>query len=119
MAVITAKTAARQLRLLPAAVVKHVASGMTKHAERVMTESKAKYVPVDLGILRNSGHVSVIRSDSNGIELLLAYGGPAKAYAKIQHDRVRYLKIPFDKAIPRGKKVISSSVGQARRSLGL
>ena len=129
MAEVTAETAARQLRLLPAAVVREVKIGMTKHAERVMTQAKTKYVPVDQGILKNSGHVTEIKSDNTGIELQLAFGGPAKGYARIQHEntsfshpgggQAHYLKIPFDNAKPRGKKVISSAIAKARRGLGL
>jgi hypothetical protein len=47
-------------------------------AEQEMTESK-KRVPVDLGNLKNSGHVQHPERDAEGISLKMGFGGPAGA----------------------------------------
>ena len=45
-------------------------------AEQEMTESK-KRVPVDLGNLKNSGHVQHPVRDAEGISVQMGFGGPA------------------------------------------
>lgn len=57
-------------------------------AEKIMTESKQKYVPVapDGGALRSSGHVLDPRLYRQKIEVLLVYGGPSAPYALAIHE---------------------------------
>jgi hypothetical protein len=56
----------------------------------IMGESKAKFVPVDRGPLRASGHVLPPQKDQGGIVVIMGYGGPAVKYAIIQHERLTY-----------------------------
>lgn len=73
-------------------------------AELIMTDSKRNYVPVDEGILRASGHVEPPVVDGGNVFVRLVYGGLAKAYAIIQHERLdfrhpvggaKYLELPL------------------------
>lgn len=70
--------------------------------ERIMMVSK-HLVPVDTGVLRNTGHVSPLTKDSKGWLVLLGYGGPAAPYAIHVHERTnvphkvgqaKYLEVP-------------------------
>jgi hypothetical protein len=75
-----------------------------KEAKKIMGESKKHYVPVDLGNLKNSGHVSPPENDGAGIVVIVGFGGPAASYALEVHEdlqthhevgRAKYLEIPF------------------------
>lgn len=63
---------------------KKAKAALVMWGERVMTRSKDEFVPVDLGTLRSSGHVKPHSGKKIGIDL--AYGGPAEAYAIVQHE---------------------------------
>lgn len=63
---------------------KKAKGALVQWGERVMTRSKDEFVPVDLGTLRGSGHVQVHSGNKIGIDLV--YGGPAEAYAVVQHE---------------------------------
>lgn len=54
--------------------------------ERIMMVSK-HLVPVDTGVLRNTGHVAPLEKDREGWLVMLGYGGPAAPYAKHVHER--------------------------------
>lgn len=78
-------------------------------AELIMARSKAEFVPVDLGVLRASGHVQQPVKKGGAVEVTLAYGGAAEAYALIQHERLdfqhrvgqaKYLERPMMDAMP-------------------
>ena len=56
----------------------------------IMGESKAKFVPVDRGPLRASGHVLPPQKDQNGPYVVMGYGGPAVKYAVVQHESLHY-----------------------------
>lgn len=55
----------------------------------IMTEAK-KRAPVDVGTLRNSGYVTLPRTDSDGTFVEVGFGGAAKAYAVKQHEELGY-----------------------------
>jgi hypothetical protein len=55
-------------------------------AERIMTRSKRE-VPVDLGVLRGTGHVE---EHPTRLQVTLIYGGPAAPYAADQHENMSY-----------------------------
>lgn len=66
-----------------------VAAALRIEGELIMTDSKRNYVPVDLGVLRSSGHVGpVTRGGKMGREMsiTLSYGGAASAYALAVHE---------------------------------
>lgn len=76
-------------------------------ANAVLNESK-EIVPVDNGILKDSGKVEKPKQTPNGVEVAITYGGKARAYALIVHEdpsaqhkdgkTYHYLKIPVDAA---------------------
>lgn len=56
-------------------------------AEHIMTRSKRDFVPVDLGTLRDSGHVQPVEVGVDGtVSVQLAYGGAAEPYAEAVHE---------------------------------
>jgi hypothetical protein len=68
-----------------------LAQELYREAEEIMGESKAHYVPVDTGVLAGTGHVKPpkIRRGSGAV-VTMGYGGAAKAYAIVQHERLDY-----------------------------
>lgn len=97
----------RQLRAMPDKALKALSAGVLQEGEIIMTQSK-RIVPVKDGHLKNSGTVAspVVRGDTVVVEL--GYGGDAKAYALIQHERedfnhpgqgtAKYLERPVNEA---------------------
>lgn len=65
------------------------AAALYAEANNIMTASK-RLVPVDLGALKGSGYVTLPEINGNHIELEMGYGGPAKDYALIQHERTDF-----------------------------
>ena len=65
------------------------ASALLIEGERIMTDSKQNYVPVDQGVLRASGYVNV-QMEAGGPVVELGYGGAASAYALVQHERLDF-----------------------------
>lgn len=54
-------------------------------AEMILAASQA-LVPFDEGILSASGHVQGPKRSTEGLMVEVGYGGPAKAYALVQHE---------------------------------
>jgi len=63
-----------------------VAAALYRRAEVVMADSKANYVPVDLGPLKNSGKVFPPERSGRRISVALAFGDAASAYALAVHE---------------------------------
>lgn len=89
-------------RAIPAA-----ASALYQESELIMTDSKDNYVPVDQAVLKNSGHVLEPVIEGTKVLVQMVFGGLAKAYAVIQHERLdfkhrvggaKYLELPLLKA---------------------
>lgn len=59
-------------------------------AEDIMARSKAQFVPVEHGDLRDSGHVLQPTANGGTVEVVMAYGGPAAPYAAIQHENMEF-----------------------------
>jgi hypothetical protein len=80
----------RKLTALGEKFPKEIRSALFIEAETIMTDSKTNYVPVDLGMLKSTGHV--IPPEHRGGELItvLSYGGPAAPYAEEQHEELGY-----------------------------
>jgi len=104
----------RRLNDAGAAARLAVAAALYEEGESIMRDSKENHVPVDLGILKNSGHVQPPHVAGDDISVTLAYGGAAGAYAVIQHERLdfkhetggpKYLERPL----------LAASLGLARR----
>ena len=73
----------------PERALQALSMALYREGQQVMALSKRDYVPVDMGVLRGSGTVQPpkIRGGS-GVEVVLGYGGAAKAYAVVQHENL-------------------------------
>jgi hypothetical protein len=65
------------------------ALALRQEAEIEMTESK-KRCPVDVGILRASGHVRPVEQHGGKTSVDLVYGGAAEDYAIVQHESLDF-----------------------------
>ena len=65
-----------------------VEQALYRRAEAIMFRSKTEYVPVDKGILRDSGHVSPPQCKGRAVSIFMSYGGAAKAYAIAVHEHL-------------------------------
>jgi hypothetical protein len=70
------------------AAVASLGTSLYEEAERIMADSKANYVPVDLGVLRNSGTVFPPVQSGNETSVKMAYGGAAAAYVVAVHEHL-------------------------------
>jgi len=66
------------------------ARALFEEAEAIMAESKEHFVPVDLAVLKASGHVQVPEIEGDQVSVTMGYGGAAKDYAIVQHERLDY-----------------------------
>ncbi len=71
---------------------KALGAGLYSAGNDIMRLSKRK-VPVDTGTLRGSGYVTMPDIEQREVSVELGYGGPAAAYAVVQHERTE-LKHP-------------------------
>ena len=78
----------KKMNAFPGQVVEEAALVLREEAEEVMTRSK-ELVPVDTGTLRSTGHVPPTRRERNTVEVDMAYGGPAAAYAVHVHENIK------------------------------
>lgn len=65
------------------------APALMEEGERIMTDSKQNYVPVDQGVLRASGYVE-LHEQAGKVWVELGYGGAASDYALVQHERLDF-----------------------------
>lgn len=108
---ITKNTVSKGLEALARAVPQKAAAALFRRGEAIMADSKEHYVPVDLGVLRESGHVTLPEVSGNDISVTLAYGGAAKDYAIPQHERLDY------KHTTGGPKYLERPVLEASKTL--
>ncbi len=93
--------------------IKLAAGGLYQEAEQIMTVSKERYCPKDLGNLYNSGHVQPPVIKGKKVDVEMGYGGPAADYAEIVHENLdptvhwnvpgtgpKYLEKPITEALP-------------------
>lgn len=106
----------KQFHKMPANAAKILASGLFEEASVIQTES-IRQSPVDDGVLQNSSFVQKPVKRGTRISLEMGYGGLAKAYALIQHERrdfkhtsgkSHYLKDPVNAAAKGFPRRISS-----------
>lgn len=74
------------LGVLPEKTLKAAGGALYRRGEAIITDSKENYVPVDQGILRDSGHVELPEYVDGGVQVALGFGGAAEAYAVVQHE---------------------------------
>lgn len=114
------------MRQLPDRVLNATAGALYREAEQIMTESKEHYVPVDLGVLRDSGTVELPKIDpGRGVTVALGYGGAAQDYAAIVHEdlslnhpnggEAKYLERPLLKA---AEGLVGRVAAEVRGELG-
>jgi hypothetical protein len=66
------------------------AAALFEEGEAIMAVSRDQFVPVDEGTLKGSGHVELPAHKGDEITVTLGYGGPAEAYAIVQHEHEGY-----------------------------
>lgn len=107
------------------------ASGIYVEAEAIMADSREHFVPVEHGVLKDSGHVDLPVWDGDVVSTKMGYGGAASDYARIQHEDLtfahpngggaKYLELPFmariaqlaDRLAARWAKAIVALGGQS------
>jgi hypothetical protein len=72
-----------------ASAIPALAAAGLEEMEMVMSEAK-EVTPVDLGTLRDSGHVLPPDTSPTGVEIVAGFGGAASDYAIVQHERLDY-----------------------------
>ncbi len=81
--------AKKTFRQLPNRARAALGEQLYREAETIMTASK-RLAPVDEGIMRASGVVDKPVTRGTTVTVLLGYGGVAKPYALIQHERLDF-----------------------------
>jgi hypothetical protein len=81
-----AKTMQKKLQQLARRAPDQIGRALRQEAEAIMTRSKREFVPVDLGVLRSSGHVQDVQRSGRDVSVTLAFGGAAEAYALAVHE---------------------------------
>ncbi len=109
----------RLLKGAPREVKQNAAAALKREGEKIMTISKQRFVPVDQGPLRASGFVDFPVVGRNRVSVTLGYGGAAKAYALIQHERMdlqhsrggpKYLERPVNAAASEVSRAVARAV---------
>jgi hypothetical protein len=117
-----ADTLQRRIASLSPEILRQVEAALLEQAEAVMADSKEHYVPVDVAALKNSGHVQPPVSTGNELSITLGYGGAARAYAIVQHERMdfrhtvggpKYLERPLLAAAARIRAALHAAVRKA------
>ena len=83
------KEARQNLKTCRDQMLQAAGAGLYMTASVVMTGS-LKRVPVDFGILKGSGFVTLPEIGPQKVEVEIGYGGPAKDYAEVQHERTDF-----------------------------
>lgn len=107
--VVGARTVRQNLIMAGGRWKRAVSAGLYLEANNIMALSKRE-VPVDLGGLKGSGYVTLPQDVGGKILVEMGYGGPAKDYAVVQHERLdfnhpeggkaKYLEDPVDARQP-------------------
>jgi hypothetical protein len=79
----------RALKALGKKGPKAMAGALFREGEGIMGDSKEKFVPVDKGNLKSSGHVAKPKISAQGASVELGYGGPSAPYALAVHENPR------------------------------
>lgn len=96
------------LSAAPERAIAALGAALYHEANDIMTEAKGE-TPVDTGVLRASGTVFRPQVFGTIVEVQLGFGGAARAYALIQHERTdfnhrvgkdHFLSDPIDRHIP-------------------
>jgi hypothetical protein len=82
------KEAQQAIKAAKVSVQQATAAAMYVAGNVVMTEAKQR-APIDLGILRASGYVTLPKAGSSPV-VEVGFGGAAEQYALIQHERTEF-----------------------------
>jgi len=81
----------RNTTILEKDIKRTIGMALFEGSEKVMGEIKSiPIVPVDTGVLRNTGLVEPPEPTLDGVSVTLGFGGPAAIYAAVQHERLDY-----------------------------
>lgn len=115
-----------QLRALPERALRAAGAELYQRAEAIMADAKENYVPVDLGALRDSGHVEPPVFADDGVRVTLGFGGAAQDYALIQHEDMslhhpngggpKFLERPL---LQHGETLVQDMADGIRSALGM
>lgn len=117
----------KAIRDIAADVSSRIAPALRMESELIMTESKQKYVPVDLGVLRSSGYIQAVetsyRQGRRFYSITFGYGGAAKAYAIAVHENPSTFDPPSWKGTTvnfrngRGRKYLETPLRKAQADM--
>ena len=77
------------LKSRPTVATKALAGALHTEAQTIREQSM-RIVPVDVGTLRGSAHVTEPETKGTTVSVDIGYGGAASAYALVQHERTDY-----------------------------
>lgn len=83
----TSKTKRRMARFLKD-LERAQKAAMYEIGQEIMADSQENFVPVDLGTLKNTGHVEPPKVVAGQVTVRLGYGGPAAPYALAVHEHL-------------------------------
>lgn len=87
-------------------------AALWREGNRIMTDAKA-ITPVDTGVLKQSGHVTMPTISGNSVSVTLGFGGAASAYAEIQHEELSFKHKP-----PTQAKFLEGPLLKAAQTMG-
>ena len=101
-------------------IIRDAGASMRSTADGVMAVSKARYVPIATGQLRDTGRVDGPRITEDGmIQVDMMYGDDETHYAIIvhedlgahhEHGQAKYLEIPFNESAPQIEKRLGDAL---------
>ena len=103
----------RAIRLLGPKGVKAAGSALWKEGERIMTKAK-ELTPVDLNVLKPSGHVQLPEVNGETVSVTMGFGGAASEYAVYVHENLEARHKP-----PTQAKFLEKPFMDASQDMGL
>ena len=89
LSLVGAEALQKAMRQAPGRVIEAVGAGLYGAGNNVMADSKRR-VPVRYGTLKGSGYVTMPETSGTTVTVEMGYGGPAEAYAIVQHERLDF-----------------------------
>lgn len=110
---------------LPEQTLKAAGGFLYREGEAIIRDAKENYVPVDLGVLRDSGHVGLPQITGSNATVEIGFGGAAQDYAAIVHEDLeanhpngggaKYLELPL---LQHAQDMASRMADDVRAELG-
>jgi len=117
------RRASAELRTIARRYPDRIPGALYRRAEAIMTRSKNEFVPVEFGVLRDSGHVNPPTRERTAVRVTMAYGGAAAAYAIAVHEHPSRFSPPSWQGVTvhfasgRGPKYLERPLFEAVRTL--